>query len=58
MELLGVEALHLVYVVYASDCISSGGLFHWKKDTGPDLAKAWWLRTIQDFLCSPGRPCQ
>ena len=36
MELLGMAALHLVYVVYASDGISRGGLFNWRKDTGPD----------------------
>ena len=38
MELLGMAALHLVYVVYASDGISAGGLFHWRKDTGQESA--------------------
>ena len=38
MELLGMAALHLVYVVDSSDGISAGGLFHWRKDTGPDRA--------------------
>ena len=38
MELLDMAAVHLVYVVYASDGISTGGLFHWSKDKGPDRA--------------------
>ena len=38
MELLGMAALHLAYVPCASDGISAGGLFQWKRDTGPDHA--------------------
>ena len=35
IELLGMAALHLAYVPYASDGISAGGLFQWKRDLGP-----------------------
>ena len=34
MELLGMAALHLVYVLYATDGISAGGLFHCVCGTG------------------------
>ena len=33
-----MAALHLAYVLYASDGISAGGLFQWKRDTGQDRA--------------------
>ena len=33
-----MAALHVAYVPYASDGISAGGLFQWKRDTGPDRA--------------------
>ena len=38
MEMLGMAALHLTYVPYASDSISSGGLFQRTRDTGPNRA--------------------
>ena len=38
MELLGMAALHLSCVKYASYGISTGGLFHWRLNTGEDRA--------------------
>ena len=38
MKLSGIAALHLAYIPYATHCISPGGLFLWKRDTGPDRA--------------------
>ena len=38
MELLGMAALHLSCIQCASYCISTGGLFQWRLNTGEDRA--------------------
>ena len=58
MDLLGESAIHIGYVMLASDGIPAGGLFHWKLDIGAErvysLDAAGCPRLLK-FLCSPGR---
>ena len=52
MELLGMAALLLAYVAYASDGISAGGLLQRKRDTGPHRAYSLDPADYPNFLCS------
>ena len=52
MELIGMAALHLTYVPYASHGLSSGGLFQWKRIQALIVSTASMNRTIQIFPCT------